>query len=188
MTTATQAKNEDRSAPQEKKVEDFYDLIDGIEIAMLTTRLGDGALVSRPMATQKRREGVDLWFVTSTETHKVEEIEREPHINLGYYKDAEWVSVSGRATLVRDRALIRQLYQPDWRAWFGDEGGERDGGPDDPRLVLIVVKVESATYFKRTQSRPVMWLNVMKSVITGDPPDIGEVGHLKGSELHSSKR
>ena len=96
--------------------------------------------------------------------------------------------MSGRATLSRDRALIRKLYQPDWRAWFGDEGGERNGGPDDPRLVLIEVKVESATYFKRTQSRPVMWLNVVKSAITGDPPDLGEVGHLEGTELHNRNR
>lgn len=34
-----------------KRIDDLYDLIDDIEIAMLTTRRSDGRLVSRPMAT-----------------------------------------------------------------------------------------------------------------------------------------
>ncbi len=57
-------------------------------------------------------------------------------LNLAYYKDRmrEWVSVSGTATSSQDRRAIRELYRKDWKAWFGDEGGERDGGPDDPRL------------------------------------------------------
>jgi len=35
-----------------KKLDELYALIDGIEIAMFTTRRPDGQLVSRPMATQ----------------------------------------------------------------------------------------------------------------------------------------
>src|SRR5690606_35271733 len=51
-----------------KRVEELYDLIEGIEIAMFTTRRPDGRLVSRPMATQERRPDADLWFVTDVET------------------------------------------------------------------------------------------------------------------------
>lgn len=188
MSTTKTTSNDRAAATAEKKAEDLYELVDSIEIAMLTTRLGDGSMVSRPMATQKRRPGVDVWFVTSTETHKVEEIEREPHVNLAYYKDGEWVSVSGRATVSRDRKLIRELYQPDWRAWFGDEGGDKNGGPDDPRLVLIEVKADSATWFERTQPRAVVMLKVLKAMVTGDPPDVGKESHLEGAALHGSKR
>ena len=35
----------------------LYELIDGVETALLVTRRADGALVSRPMATQKGRRG-----------------------------------------------------------------------------------------------------------------------------------
>src|SRR5690606_36852432 len=38
-----------------KRVKELYDLIEGIEIAMFTTRRPYGRLVSRPMATQERR-------------------------------------------------------------------------------------------------------------------------------------
>ena len=76
----------------EGELEKLYEMIDELEIAMFTTRRPDGHLVSRAMATQKRAPGADLWFVTSTDTHKVEELEEEPHVNLSYYKDRtrEW--------------------------------------------------------------------------------------------------
>ena len=42
-------RNRDNAVPLEKKLDDLYKLIDGIDIAMLTTRRADGHLVSRPM-------------------------------------------------------------------------------------------------------------------------------------------
>ncbi|MEP7086426.1 MAG: pyridoxamine 5'-phosphate oxidase family protein, partial [Gemmatimonadota bacterium] len=91
-----------------KKMEELYSLVEGIDIAMLTNRNFDGTLVSRPMSTQEKRPGVDFWFVTSTETHKVDEVQAQPEVNLAYYngKSREWVSVSGTARLVSDRDLI----------------------------------------------------------------------------------
>ena len=117
----------DNNVSPAKKIEELYSLVEGIDIAMLTNRNYDGTLVSRPMSTQEKRPSVDFWFVTSTETHKVDEIEAQPEVNLAYYnnKSREWVSVSGRARIVTDRDLIRTLYKPDWKAWFGDEGGDR---------------------------------------------------------------
>ena len=86
----------------------LYEMIEDLEIAMMTTRREDGHLVSRAMANQKHAPGADLWFVTSKETHKVEELEDEPHVNLAYYKDRtrEWISVSGIATVSDDRETI----------------------------------------------------------------------------------
>ena len=84
-----------------KKLDELYDLIDDMEIALMTTRRADGHLVTRPMATQDRGPLADLWFVTNIETHKTDEIEQDPHVSLGYYDDGskEWVSVSGTATI-----------------------------------------------------------------------------------------
>ena len=55
MASETQEKNRDDEAPIEKKLDDLYALLDGMEIAMMTTRRRDGHLVSRAMATQERR-------------------------------------------------------------------------------------------------------------------------------------
>jgi general stress protein 26 len=173
-----------------KKLEDLYDLIEGIEIAMFTTRRPDGHLVSRPMATQTQAEGSDLWFVTDIESQKLDELEFDPHVNLAYYRDGtrEWVSVSGTATISRDRRAIHDLYRPDWKVWFGDEGGERDGGPDDPRLALIPVDVESVTYLKLDKPRPVVLFEVATGLVTGSRPDIGEMRQVSGAEIRSGGR
>ena len=168
-----------------KKIDDLYDLIEGIETAMFTTRRANGQLVSRPMATQDRIEGCDLWFVTDAETHKLDELAMDPHVNCAYYnnKTREWVSVSGIAHVSKNRARIRQLYKEDWKAWFGDEGGERDGGPNDPRLALIMVEAESATYMKVNKPRPVVLFEVLKAMVTGSRVDIGDVREVTAGEL-----
>jgi general stress protein 26 len=183
MTQAPERSRE--TASTEKKLGELYGLIEGIEIAMFTTRRPNGHLVSRPMATQTQAEGTDLWFVTDIESHKLDELEADPHVNLAYYKDRtrEWVSVSGIASVSQDRRAIRELYRPDWKAWFGDQGGERDGGPDDPRLALILVDVESVSYLKVDKPKPVVLFEVVKGMVTGTPPNIGREEHLSSDEI-----
>lgn len=174
-----------QATPTDKKLDELHELIGEIETAMLTTRRSDGMLVTRPMATQQRGPLGDLWFVTSIETHKVEEIRANPQVCVGYYDDGtkEWVSVSGRATISQDRAKIHELYEPDWKAWFGDEGGERDGGPDDPRLALIVVDAEAVHYMKAKHGKARTLFEIARGMATGSQPDIGREEHLSGREL-----
>ena len=160
----------------------LYDLIDDLKICMLTTRRPDGRLVSRAMATQKRAPGADLWFVTSEETHKIDELEDEPNVNLAYYKDRtrEWISVSGLATTSRDKEIIRQLWAPDWKIWFPEEGDPRHGTADDPRLVLIGVDIDTAVFFESDKPAPVVLFEMLKGRLTGKDPDVGEMHHVRG--------
>lgn len=185
MADKTTDKQRDDSAPTGKKLDDLYKLIDGIEVAMFTTRRADGQLVSRPMQAQKRNAIADLWFVTDIESHKLDELANDDHVNLSFYKDRtrEWVSVAGTARVSQDRSLIHQVYQPDWRAWFGDEGGERDGGPDDPRLALIFVKAQSVIYSVSNKPQPLVLFEVAKGMLTGSTPDVADVREMGEREL-----
>ena len=185
MADKAVAKNSDEQVSTEKKLDDLYELIDGIEIAMLTTRRADGHLVSRPMQTQDRETGLDLWFMTNVETHKLDDLMTDPHVNLAYYKDRsrEWVSVSGLATVTTDRDLIRELYKPDWKAWLGDDGGDRDGSANDPRIALILVDAESVTYMKVTKPKPVVLFEVARAMVTGSPPKVGSIRNVTEREL-----
>jgi general stress protein 26 len=170
---------------EKSKLDKFYDLIDKIEIAMLTTRRADGLLVSRPMATQALSTGADLWFVTTKDSPKVVEISNESNVNLSYYKDRtrEWISVAGTARIVTDRAKIHQLYRADWRAWFGDEGGPHDGTPDDPRIVLIGVDIRIAHYLELNKPQAVVLFEVVKGMVTGKQPNMPETQEVRGDEL-----
>ncbi len=163
------------------ELEQLYEMVDEIEVAMMTTRRPDGHLESRAMATQKRASGADLWFVAAEGTGKLRDIERDPHVNLAYYKDRtrEWVSVSGTATLSDDRAKIHELYARDWGMWFPDEGDPRHGTPDDPRFVLIGVEIHAASFLDLDRPQPVVLFEVVKGWVTGDTPDLGEVQRIE---------
>jgi general stress protein 26 len=163
------------------KLKKLYELIEEIEIAMMTTRRPDGHLESRAMANQKVAAGADLWFVTAEGTSKLRDLEADPHINLSYYKDRtrEWISVSGIATLSRDRDKIRELYAPDWKMWFEDQGGPRDGSVDDPRFVLIGVDVHAAVFLEVNKPQPVVLYELLKGWATGDAPEIGEMHRVE---------
>jgi general stress protein 26 len=190
MATLTEQKNrQDDDIPRDQKIAELYALIEKIEIGMMLTKMPGGAIAARPMATQKRREGVDLWFMTSAESETVEQLRADPTITVSYYseKTREWVSVSGRARLSQDREAIRRVYQPDWKAWLGDEGGARNGGPDDPRIMLIEVDADHATYFKGTVPRAVAAFRVLKGMVTGEAPKVGSQREIDGGDLHRGR-
>ncbi len=163
------------------ELDKLYELIDEIKIAMMTTRRPDGHLESRAMANQKRAAGADLWFVTTEGTSKLRDIEQDPHVNLAYYRAGsyEWVSASGLAIASRDRGKIKELYEPDWKAWFADEGDARHGTPDDPRIVLIGVEVHAAVFLEVNKPKPIILFELAKGWLTGERVEPGQTHELR---------
>ena len=88
------------------------------------------------------------------------------------------MSASGIATLSRDRAKIRELYEPDWKAWFGQEGDPRHGTPDDPRMVLIGVDVHAAVFLEVNKPKPVVLFELAKGWLTGVAAEPGQTHQL----------
>ncbi|CAG8580390.1 13150_t:CDS:2 [Ambispora leptoticha] len=132
--------NAEKNVPLERKLDDLYKLIDGIKTCMMTTRRADGYLVSRPMYTRNRTPAADIWFIGNNQSQKFDELHTDPHVNLAYYNGStqEWVSVSGVAKVVNDDELVKTLYTPDCKTWFGDLGdGIHDGSTSDPRISLV---------------------------------------------------
>jgi len=147
----------------QKTAERFKELIDDITFAMLTTAAPDGSLRSRPMASLKTDsfEG-DLWFFTDDDSPKVDEITREHHVCVSFASPAKqkYVSVSGLATLVQDKARMKELWTPAAKAWF-------PRGVDDPHLGLLRVRVQSIEYWDSPSSKVVQLYGFAKAVMTG---------------------
>lgn len=143
------------------------ELVRGINVAMLTTVAADGHLRSRPMATLALDEAdASLWFFTADDTEKAREIVDQSAVGLSYAEPAkqDYVSLSGRAAIVRDPAKARELWTPFAKVWFPD-------GPDDPRLVLIRVTIEAAEYWDAPGGRMVQLYSRAKAAITGHLPE-----------------
>lgn len=152
-----------------EEIKKLGELIKDIRIAMLTTALPDGSLRSRPMATQDEEFDGTLWFFTGAESGKVHEIEDDQHVNLSYSEpsDQKYVSVSGKARIVRDRAKIDELWSTPLKAWFPD-------GKDDPNIALLKIEVENAEYWDTPSSKMVHLIGMVKATVTGQSYQPGE--------------
>lgn len=145
-------------------------MIKGIDFGMLTTVDDDGSLRSRPMSTNGNVEfDGDVWFFTYGESHKVLEAQRRPEINVSFSnpKDQSYVSLSGTASLVRDKAKIEEMWEPQLKAWFPD-------GVDTPDIALLKITAHKAEYWDAPSSVVAHAISLVKALATGKPAQPGE--------------
>lgn len=137
-------------------------LIHGIDMCMLTTVDKDGTLRSRPMSTQKDEFDGTLWFFTKVDSPKSHEIEAEHQVNLSYAdpRRNHYVSVSGHATICLDRAKMKELWNPLYKAWFPD-------GLEDPEIALLRVEATKAEYWDVKSGMMVQLVGFIKAIVTG---------------------
>ena len=158
----------------------LWELVKDIRFAMFTTRT-DGRLRSRPMTTQNSEvdERSSLWFFMSRGSDAVGDLESDPVVNVAYAdpgRDA-YVSVSGEAAVVEDRAKKEQLWSKLAEAWFPD-------GVDDPELALVEVRIEDAEYWDVKESKVTQLFKMAKAAVVSEPPSgMGEHG-----EVHMGRR
>ena len=155
-------------------VEKLGSLIKDIKFAMLTTVHEDGSLHSRPMATQQQEFDGDLWFFTKADSSKVEDARRERHVNVSYAEpeNQKYLSVSGTAEIVRDRAKMEELWNPIYKAWFPK-------GLEDPEIALLKVNVEGAEYWDTPSAKMVQLIGYVKAMVTGEPYKASKDEHDK---------
>ncbi|QWT25135.1 pyridoxamine 5'-phosphate oxidase family protein [Subtercola sp. PAMC28395] len=143
------------------------ELVKGFRFAMMTTMDAGGKLVSRPMTVQEVEFDGDLWFIAAKDGNEIREIVSNPVVNVSFSSNDTWVSVSGRAETVDDKARVKEYWNSFVEAWFPD-------GPDDPNVTLIKVTGESAEYWDTPGGRIATVVSLVKAKITGSTYDGGE--------------
>jgi len=143
--------------------EKLVELIQGMHVAMLTTRGPDG-LRSVPMARQEVDSGAELWFITARDTDHVRAVLAEPQVGLTFSARDAWVSLTGRAEVVDDTARLKELWTTFAEAWL-------PGGPEDPNATLIRVDVERGEYWDTPGGRVASLISFAKTRLTGDTYD-----------------
>lgn len=143
------------------------ELMKDIRIGMLTTIDADDHFVSRPMAQQEVEFDGDLWFFAKRDSRKVAHIAARPAVGVTLTSQDTWVSLSGHAVVVQDRARARELWNPAVEAWFPE-------GPDDPSIILIKVTGDTAEYWEGPGGRVATLFSFAKAKVTGRPYDGGE--------------
>ena len=155
------------STSNAENLDKLWSMMKGIGVGMLTTEDG-GHLRARPMhPSQAKFEGT-LWFFTKKSSHKVDEVNAEHDVGVTFADSGkqDYVSLSGRASLVTDRAAIDSHWSEPLRTWFPN-------GKDDPDIALLKVAVSAAEYWDAPSSTMIHAYGYVKAAITGKSPDPG---------------
>ena len=113
------------------------------KIGLFTTATSDGTLHSRPLVTREVDvAGNALWFFAVSNFPKAGVILNDKQVAVSYASTdrKSYVSVSGRAHVVHDRAKAEELWTPMTATRFPKDA-------DDPGLVLLRVDVEAVDYW-----------------------------------------
>jgi general stress protein 26 len=150
----------------------LWELIKDTRFGMLTHRHSDGQLHSHPLTTQNKKvdEQSTLYFFVPRDGDIVRHVATDPSVNVAYANtDADsYVSVTGSASVLEDQAKKEELFNPAAKAWF-------PGGPTDPNLALLAVRILDAEYWDVDDSKMVQLLKMAKAAVTGQPPqNLGE--------------
>lgn len=148
-------------------------LIGEIGKGMLTTWTGS-SMRARPMAAYPNQDEGVVWFMTDRRGHKDEEIEAHPNVCVAFAKPSsdDYVSLSGRASVVKDRAKLGELWNEYAKSIWPD-------GPDDPNVVLIRLDPTDAEYWEGKSNLLSTAFALAKARITGARPDLGENRKVK---------
>ena len=119
-----------------------------IDFAMLVTRTENGQLSSRPMSNNGDVDfDADSYYFTWEGARMTGDIERDPTVGLTFQgskglfgKPPLFVSVEGRAELVREKAQFAAHWTPELDHWFKD-------GIDTPGVTMIKVRATRVHYW-----------------------------------------
>jgi general stress protein 26 len=132
----------------ELKLAEVSEKMRDIDFAVLSTRTEGGAIVARPMSNNREVEfDGDSYFFTCDDTRTVSDIARDPNVGLTYQSKSGmigmkpfFITVEGRAELIKDKGRFAEHWTKDLDAWFKD-------GIDTPGLKLIKVAAQRLHYW-----------------------------------------
>ncbi len=144
-------------------VERLREVVKKTETCFFCTASGTGdSNGARPMNVRHVDEAGDLWFLSADDSHKNQEIGADPSVTL-YFQGSEhsdFLRLEGRATILRDRAKIDQLWNPLIKTWF-------TGGKEDPRITVIRVAAQQGYYWDNKHGNTVAGIKMMIGAAIG---------------------
>lgn len=159
---------------KQEAVNKLQQLVKEVNIAMLTTLSDNNEMCSRPMGTAQVDDNGDIWFFTKEYSDKAGEISQHKKVSVTYSDSGKntYLAVTGHATVVDNKAKMKELWNPILKAWFPD-------GLNDPKIALLHISTEDALYWDSHSNKMVTMFRIAKAAITENKSsNIGEHGEL----------
>ncbi|MEO6950065.1 MAG: pyridoxamine 5'-phosphate oxidase family protein [Ginsengibacter sp.] len=157
----------------EEAIKKIKELVDDITTCMFCTQVQNLPFKTRPMATLDVDDEGNMWFMSSRESNKNDEIKSDDQVQLIYAKggDSHFLSINGKAYIEKDQAKIDELWNVYIKAWF-------QGGKKDPDITVIKVVPDTAYYWDTVHGKMVSLLKIAASVVSGKTMDDGIEGKI----------
>jgi general stress protein 26 len=145
--------------------QEIWKQIEDTRIGFLTTATHDGHLRARPLTTQKIEDGKSIWFFIDRSGDTAHAIGGNPRVMLTYTdpSDSFYASLQGKGVVTVDPLKAKEMWSKIAEAWF-------PGGPDDPKLALLRVDVESGETWEPTTNKIVQFMSIVGAALTHTPP------------------
>lgn len=146
----------------------IWEVIDNVQICMLTTRRASGELGSRPVEARPDRGHDCLYFLTDAHSAKEHEIEADAHLGLVFIDVSAkaYISLTARGSISRDIKKAQQLWEQADSLWWS--------GPEDPNLVVLRADLLTAEIWDGPSFKAVEIYEFLKAKITGAKPNLGQ--------------
>ncbi len=131
---------------KESNLNDISSKMRKLDICMMSTQTLRGNIASRPMSNNGDVEyDGNSYFFSFNESRAVKDLEENAHVNLSFNgKNGLYISLSGKAKLVTDRAKLEKHWQDQLNQWFPE-------GINTKGIVMIHVKASRIKYWQGEQ-------------------------------------
>jgi general stress protein 26 len=157
--------------PQDQ-IEKIHQLLGYFDTAMLITHNEQGQPHARPMTLACVDANCDLWFFTGKDSVTAHEIAIDPKaLVVCQDEHGRYLSLIGAAQLSSDPEKIHELWDESYSRWFSK-------GMDDPNLLLICVRTESAEYWDHVGAKGIKYvIEAARAYAHGSQPHFEKTGH-----------
>ena len=148
-------------------VERIEDTVDKAQTCFFCTHAAVGAASGvRPMAVRDVDEAGNLWFLSADDSVKNRELEIDPRVDLYFQgsRHADFLHLTGSATVSRDKEKIKELWSPLIKTWFTE-------GIDDPRITVIKVTPTEGYYWDNKHGSAVAGVKMLIGAAIGKTLD-----------------
>jgi general stress protein 26 len=157
-----------------KAVERIRDVVKQTESCFFCTAVSAGGSgATRPMSVQEVDDDGTLWFLSASDSHKNRELEKDSAVRLFFQgsEHAGFLTLTGTATVSRDRKRIKDLWKSVLKVWFTE-------GENDPRITVIGVRPTGGYYWDNKHGSAVAGIKMLVGAAIGKTLDDSIEGEL----------
>jgi general stress protein 26 len=151
----------------EEAIQKIKELVDNAKSCFFcTTPIANESTGARPMNVRKVDDQGNLWFLSASDSHTIQELSQDPSVKLYFQGSAhsDFLQLNGTATISKDKEKIKELWSAFIKTWFTE-------GVDDPRITVIKVTPNEGYYWDTKHGNAVAGIKIMIGSIVGKTLD-----------------